>query len=145
LKPDRATPTKATFEEFKATARRLFSNKTFVFNLFAGVFYTFGRNPFYKYQSKYLEVQYKVSSSVAAMITGSVSLVFFSIGLLASGAVISKIKPTARSLAAWNVFTSLAMAIAICSFSFIACSVKSNLEIVGEYEEKLRWIGLLGN
>jgi Organic Anion Transporter Polypeptide (OATP) family len=137
MKASSNEPTKATFAEFKATATRLFTNKTFVFNLAAGVFYTFGYNPFYKYQSKYLEVQYKVSSSTAAMITGSVSLVFFSIGLLVSGAVISKVKPTARSLAAWNVFTSLASAIAICTFSFFGCSAKTNLEIVGEYEKKL--------
>jgi Organic Anion Transporter Polypeptide (OATP) family len=135
-------PTKATFKEFKATAYRLFTNKTFVFNLFAGVFYMFGQNPFDKYQAKYLEVQYKVSSSTAAMIAGSVSLVFFSIGLLTSGAVISRIKPSARSLAAWNVFTSLAMVIAICSFVFLGCHGRSNLEIVVEYEDNRKYEGV---
>jgi solute carrier organic anion transporter family, member 5A len=101
-----------------------------MFNNFAGIFYTFGYMPFFTFQAKYIEIQYKVSASKASFITGSVSMGFTALGLLVSGAVISKCKPSARTLAAWNIITSILSMSGIIAYSYFGCNASDNNIIV---------------
>lgn len=55
------------------------------------------------------------------MSPGSVGLAFSSLGILLSGFILSKYKPKARSLAAWNVFVGFVMVGGVVAFAFLEC------------------------
>lgn len=54
---------------------------------------------------------------------GTVGLVFSAFGILLSGLVISKYKPRARYLAAWNVVVGAISVIGMISYAFLGCPV----------------------
>jgi hypothetical protein len=56
-------------------------------------------------------------------LSGSVGLIFSALGIMASGAVISKFKPRPRYLAGWNVFVEMLEVIGHLSYSFLTCTV----------------------
>lgn len=70
---------------------------------------------------KYIETQFKQSASVASFVTGTVGLVFSAIGVLASGALISRFKPRARVLAAWNFVVGAISVIGMISYVYLGC------------------------
>lgn len=59
------------------------------------------------------------------VISGSVALVCTAMGVMVSGAFISKFQPSPRSLAAWNVFVEIINVVGGISFSFIHCPKKA--------------------
>lgn len=75
---------------------------------------------------KYIETQYKQSASVSSLITGTVGLVFSAFGILISGLVISKYKPKARYLAAWNVMVGAISVVGMISYAFLGCSANDS-------------------
>lgn len=75
---------------------------------------------------KYIETQYKQSASVSSLITGTVGLVFSAFGILLSGLIISKYKPKARYLAAWNVMVGAVSVMGMISYAFLGCSANDN-------------------
>lgn len=79
-----------------AAIKRLLYNKVLMLNNLASVFYIFGYMAYWIFLPKYIETQYRQSASKASLVTGTVGLVFSAIGILLSGAVISKYKPSAR-------------------------------------------------
>lgn len=121
---------KASYQDIKVTFLRIITNKTYTFNLLAGCFYCFGYLPFWVYQAKYIESQYLLPASTASLVTGTVSLVFSSIGILSSGLVISKFKPKARSLALWNIVTSVVSMVGVASYVFNGCVANDNALIL---------------
>lgn len=123
-------PIDSSLADLWKTLKRLFTNKVLVCNNIAAIFYVFGYIPFFKYQAKYIEVQYLFSSSTASMITGSVSLVFTAIGFLIAGVVIQIYKPRARLLAGWNVFASICSIFGVIGFALYGCDANNNMEIV---------------
>lgn len=54
--------------------------------------------------------------------TGAVALVFSALGILSSGFVISKYKPRARIMAAWNVFVGVMTVFGVLSYMFLGCA-----------------------
>lgn len=123
-------PQENSLKDLLNTLKRLFTNKVLVCNNIASIFYVFGYIPYFKYQAKYIEVQYLFSSSTANMITGSVSLVFTAIGFLIAGVVIQVYKPKARYLAGWNVIASALSIIGLLGFAMYGCDANNNVEIV---------------
>lgn len=65
-----------------------------------------------------------------SLITGTVIFVFTAIGVLLSGAVISKYKPSARTLALWNVIVGYLSVVGFLSYAFLGCSESENSIIV---------------
>lgn len=53
--------------------------------------------------------------------TGTVALGFSALGILLSGFVISKFKPTARYMAAWNVFVGIVSVIGMLTYTMLGC------------------------
>lgn len=119
-------------------------------NNLAAIFYLMGMMPFFIFAPKYLEVMFaqtaafanlisgniinqKVNSITAnffftnfnltsnVMFSGTVGLACSAIGILLSGVVLTKYKPKARSLAAWNVFCGFTMVIGVVIFTFLEC------------------------
>ena len=59
-------------------------------------------------------------------VLGTVGLACSAVGILLSGVVLSKYKPRARPLAAWNVFCGFVMVSGVIMFSFLECSKSLN-------------------
>lgn len=131
-KVDEPVVEKPSFKDMLITFRRLLKNKILMFNHFASVFYFFGYMPYWIYTPKYLEVMYKQSASVSSLVTGTVALAFSAIGILASGLVISKFKPRARYLAAWNVLVGLFSVVGIIGYIFLGCKATENSIVVNQ-------------
>jgi organic anion transporter 5A len=55
------------------TIKRLVTNKIYMCNTLAAIFYMFGFMPFWIYTPKYIEVQYHTTASRASFFTGKKS------------------------------------------------------------------------
>lgn len=61
VEPERVT----SFADLLATVKRLITNKAYVFNNTASIFYFFGYMPYFLFQAKYIEIQYRLTPSQA--------------------------------------------------------------------------------
>ncbi|XP_066901789.1 solute carrier organic anion transporter family member 74D [Halyomorpha halys] len=111
----------ASLHDMMLTFKRIVTNKVLVCKNIYAIFYMTGYMPYWIFMPKYLEIIYKQSASTANLITGSVGLVSSACGILASGLVITKFKPTARPLALWNVTTGVIAVVGFLSYSFLGC------------------------
>ncbi|XP_015609202.1 solute carrier organic anion transporter family member 2A1 [Cephus cinctus] len=116
----------ASLSDMFTTFKRLLANTTLMCNNLATVFYFMGSMPYWIFMPKYIETQYKQSASVSSLITGTVGLVFSAFGILLSGLIISKYKPKARYLAAWNVMVGAISVMGMVSYAFLGCSANDN-------------------
>lgn len=57
------------------------------------------------------------------IIAGTVGVIFTALGMLASALVISKFKPSARTLAAWNVIVELIDVLVHVTWAFLSCPI----------------------
>lgn len=62
--------------------------------------------------------------------TGTVAFVFSAIGILASGLIITKFKPSARKMAMWNVLVGALTAIGYLSYNFLGCPANDNAVVM---------------
>ncbi|CAG9772829.1 unnamed protein product [Ceutorhynchus assimilis] len=125
-KPMDEEPPLPSFKDMIVTFRRLASNRTLMLNNFAAVFYFLGYMPYWIFLPKYIETQYRQSASASSLITGSAGLVFSAVGILLSGLVISKFRPRARYLAAWNVLVGAVSVMGIISYAYLGCTDNDN-------------------
>lgn len=58
------------------------------------------------------------------------AFVFSAIGILASGLIISKFKPSARKMAMWNVLVGALTAIGYLSYNLLGCSANDNAVVM---------------
>ncbi|XP_046422578.1 solute carrier organic anion transporter family member 74D isoform X1 [Neodiprion pinetum] len=123
---EQETELPTSISDMMKTFKRLLTNTTLMCNNLAAVFYFFGYLPYWIFMPKYIEMQYKQSASIASLITGTVGLVFSAFGILLSGLVISKYKPTARYLAAWNVIVGAVSVMGMVSYAFLGCSANDS-------------------
>lgn len=56
------------------------------------------------------------------MFTGIVGLVFSALGVLSSGIILSRFKPSARKIVFWNVLTTLCTCVIFFSYNFMGCA-----------------------
>lgn len=59
-------------------------------------------------------------------ISGTVGLIFSAIGVVLSGIVISRYKPRARILAAWNLFIGVVSVLGMISYMYLGCDGPEN-------------------
>lgn len=100
-------PPKTSFKDFRQAVSRLLRNKVLMLNTISTVCFMFGYVGYWTFMPKYMETQFRQSASRASLITGSVGLGFTAAGLVLSSVYISRAKPSARALAAWNVAVEL--------------------------------------
>lgn len=117
---------KTSFKDMLVTFNRLIRNPTLMFNNLASVFYFFGYMPYWIFTPKYIEIQYHQSASVSSLVTGTCALVFSAIGVLLSGVIISKFKPRARYMAAWNVIVGALSVAGMVGYIFLGCPASDN-------------------
>ncbi|XP_059225479.1 solute carrier organic anion transporter family member 74D [Stomoxys calcitrans] len=128
---------KASFRDMMTTFKRLTTNKTLMYNNFSSVFYLFGYTPYWIFAPKYIEIQYRQSASVSSMVTGTVALAFSAVGVLLSGFVISRYKPSARYMAAWNVIVGFLTVGGIITYAFIGCPGNEQSMVVNIHDKAL--------
>ncbi|XP_054738862.1 solute carrier organic anion transporter family member 74D-like [Anastrepha obliqua] len=112
------------------TFKRIVKNKTLMCNNISSIFYYFGYMPYWIFTPKYIEIQYRQSAATSSMVTGTVALAFSALGVLISGLVISKFKPRARYMAAWNVLVGLLTVVGCVAYAFIGCPANEQSMIV---------------
>jgi MFS family permease len=120
----------ASFKDMMLTFKRLLKNKVLMLNNIASVFYFFGYMPYWIFTPKYIETQYKQSASTSSLMTGTVALVFSAIGVLLSGIIISRYKPRARYMAAWNVIVGALSVAGMIVYAYLGCAASENSVIV---------------
>lgn len=65
-----------------------------------------------------------------SFLTGSVTIVFTAFGVIIAGIVLSKLKPSARKMGAWNVFVGIVSTLAMITFIFLGCEANDNAVIM---------------
>jgi hypothetical protein len=109
------------FSEMPKAVKKLVTNKINIYNNLSGVFYLFSAIGYWSYSPKYMETIFRQTAVNAAVVSGIVSILFQSIGLILSGFLISKFQPSARKLAGWNVFIGFMYVIVKASFTQMGC------------------------
>lgn len=72
---------------------------------------------------------YKHNIFISSLVTGTVALGFSAIGVLSSGIIISKFKPRARYMAAWNVVVGALSVVGILTYVYLGCDANENTMI----------------
>lgn len=121
---------KTSLKDLFTTVKRLLTNKAYVCNTMAAIFYVFGYIPYGFFMSKYLQIQYLLTPSYANTMTGSIAFAASAVGLLSAGIVITLFKPRARYLAGWNIVTSLISALGLMTYAFLGCPANNNALII---------------
>ena len=107
--------------EFLAVSTRLFTNPIFMLNLFSAVFIVMANTGFYTFLPKYFEFAFRQKASTAAAAAGAASCLASTTGLISAGYVIKRWQPSARSLSAWMIATTLMGVIGSLSLLVIGC------------------------
>ncbi|XP_075166175.1 solute carrier organic anion transporter family member 74D-like isoform X2 [Haematobia irritans] len=122
-----------SFKDMIRTFKVFFKNKIIFCNMLSNTFFFFGYTPYWIFTAKYIEIQYRQSASTSSMVTGTVALVFSAIGILLSGFIVSKFKPRARYLAAWNIVVDIVTMVGMIAYAFIGCAANDNSLINNSY------------
>ena len=72
---------------------------------------------------KYLETQFRVTSYDASMIAAFCGILVMGVGIVISGLVILKLKPSAKAVAAWIALTALVYSAGMVILMFVGCSM----------------------
>ncbi|XP_047001250.1 solute carrier organic anion transporter family member 74D-like [Schistocerca americana] len=119
-------PHRTSLSDMVKTFWRLLRNATLMCNNLAGIFYFVGYAPYWIFMPKYIETQFRQSASVSSLVTGTAGLLFSAVGILTSGLVISKFRPRARYLAAWNVIVGIITVMGMVSYVFLGCNTSED-------------------
>lgn len=93
--------------DFPKALMRLLKNKLLVFNNIASIFYILGSSGYITFMGRMMEVQFNTSSHGGSIITGPITILGMTIGLLTSGYAITKYRPPPKYLFFWNFVLGL--------------------------------------
>ncbi|XP_068150906.1 solute carrier organic anion transporter family member 74D [Drosophila tropicalis] len=119
-------------KDFPKALMRLLRNKLLLFNIISGVFYILGASGFMTFLTKYMEVVFHKNSQSATIVVGPVSILGMVIGLVGSGMVISKRKPSVSKVLLWNVVVGGIYILGQISYAFLYCPDSVSMTHVGE-------------
>lgn len=114
---------KPKLRDFPKTVRRQLSNDILMFRTASCVFHLLPIAGLYTFLPKYLETQFRLTSYDANMIAAFCGILVMGVGIVISGLVILKLKPSARAVAAWIAFTALFYAAGMVVLMFVGCSM----------------------
>ncbi|XP_068238435.1 solute carrier organic anion transporter family member 74D-like [Palaemon carinicauda] len=122
---------KPTFANLKKALKRIFTNKIWVGNLFNTVVYVIAASGYWNFKPKYLENQFRKSTSDSSYYTGVTSLVSLVLGTGLGGAVLRWAKPGPRFVTGYNIFITLLQSCSYIVLMFIGCP---KLHVIGPVE-----------
>ena len=82
----------------KAGVKRLAKNPIFMFHMIGGVFRYIGFGGYYINKTKYIESQFRQTSSGASFITGTTTVLPMAIGIILGGFMIKYLRPRPLTL-----------------------------------------------
>ncbi|XP_065220372.1 solute carrier organic anion transporter family member 74D-like [Planococcus citri] len=119
--PSHPKSNQVSFSDFTNVIKRICKNKIVVYCCLASVNYCIGILAFWTFMPKYMESQFRFTPSQSNLLTGSASLVTNVLGIAFSSVVITKFKPRARYLAAWNVVIDFCDFLSRVVLIFLSC------------------------
>ncbi|EDX04811.1 GD22119 [Drosophila simulans] len=108
-------------KDFPRALMRLLRNKLLIFNILSAVFYILGASGFMTFLTKYMEVQFHKDAQSATIIVGPISIMGMVVGLIGSGMVLSKKKPSVSKVLMWNVIVGGISILGQISYAFLYC------------------------
>lgn len=103
------------------TFRRLLLNPVYMFSTLSNMFYAFGYTPYWIFGPKYMEIQFLLTASQASLIVGTLGLLFSALGILVAGWTISRYRPNAKWMAAWNVCVGIVSVGGMLAYAVLGC------------------------
>ncbi|KAK7072234.1 hypothetical protein SK128_004077 [Halocaridina rubra] len=122
---------KPTFKNLLRALRRIFTNKIWVGNLFNTVVYVLAASGYWNFKPKYLENQFRKSTSESSYYTGVTSLVSLMLGTGLGGAVLRWAQPGPRFVTGYNIFITLLQSCSYVVLMFVGCP---KVDVVGPVE-----------
>ncbi|KAH8301816.1 hypothetical protein KR059_012315, partial [Drosophila kikkawai] len=110
-----------SFQDMFDSLKRLASNKVYVYYALGSIFYCYSYMPYWSFTSKYMEIQFRQSASTSTLAMGTWPFGFSAAGVLIAGFVISKYKPSARTMAAWNFVLDYIRVAALICYALVGC------------------------
>lgn len=109
--------------DFPKTLRRQLGNDILMFRTASCVFHLLPITGLYIFLPKYLETQFRITTYDANMIAAFCGILVMGLGIVTSGMVIFKIKPTAKSVAAWIALTAIIYSGGMIILMFVGCNM----------------------
>ncbi|XP_043653681.1 solute carrier organic anion transporter family member 74D [Drosophila teissieri] len=119
-------------KDFPRALMRLLRNKLLIFNILSAVFYILGASGFMTFLTKYMEVQFHKDAQSATIIVGPISIMGMVVGLIGSGIVLSKKKPSVSKVLMWNVIVGGISILGQISYAFLYCPNTFSMTHVGQ-------------
>ncbi|XP_039498000.1 solute carrier organic anion transporter family member 74D [Drosophila santomea] len=119
-------------KDFPRALMRLLRNKLLIFNILSAVFYILGASGFMTFLTKYMEVQFHKDAQGATIIVGPISIMGMVVGLIGSGMVLSKKKPSVSKVLMWNVIVGGISILGQISYAFLYCPNTFSMTNVGQ-------------
>lgn len=79
----------------------------------------------YTFLPKYMETQFNLAAHDANLISGVSGILVMGVGIVISGVIILKVRPTAKSVAGWIAFTAIVYSIGMGTLIFIGCPMNN--------------------
>lgn len=108
--------------DFKTSLKRILANKILVFNSASNSFFVLGLIGYWTFMPKYMETQFRQTAANSNFASGAIGILSSGLGIVTSGIVISKFKPSARSLAMWNFITESLEVVGHFVYIFLGCA-----------------------
>ncbi|VVC39928.1 Organic anion transporter polypeptide OATP,Kazal domain,Major facilitator superfamily domain [Cinara cedri] len=89
--------------DFKTSMQRILTNKILVYNSISSSFYMLGVIGYWTFMPKYIETQFRQTAATSNFMSGTIGILSSGLGIVISGAVISKFKPSPRTLSMANL------------------------------------------
>lgn len=104
--------------------KRVLTNKTLIFNSASNSFFIMGLIGYWTFMPKYMETQFRQTAADSNLASGAIGILSSGLGIVISGVVISKFKPSPRSLAMWNVCTEAMEVVGHLVYVLLGCAVE---------------------
>lgn len=118
-------------QDFPKALVRLLKNKLLMYNNISAVFYVLGASGFMTFMTRYMEVQFLKTSQSATVLIGPLTISGMVLGLLLSGWIISKKKPSASKVLLWNVIIGFTSMIGQVLYLFLYCGDTQSMMLNG--------------
>lgn len=127
---------KPSLRDFPSALKRLLKNEILLYRTASSVLHILPIAGLYTFLPKYLESQFRLTATVANMISGIAGILVMGIGIFASGTYMRKYKPNARFVARWIAMCALLYAIGMLILMMFGCPINSyvGLNVKSEYE-----------
>ncbi|KAL0901901.1 hypothetical protein ABMA27_007050 [Loxostege sticticalis] len=112
-------------KDFFATIKRQLTNDILMYRTASSVLHLMPISGVYSFLPKYLETQFRLPTSEAAIVSGLAGILVMGLGIFSAGFVILRLVPSARSVAAWTAATAAIYSIGMVILMFVKCPQES--------------------